>query len=257
LSGDLARVGSVYLGEQQLNHESLFIPPASNEVAAMALKLLKRQPAEQLAADALREAILTGAMKPGERLTEVELSEQFGVSRGTVRIALHQLGSDGLVVLTPYTGWSVIDFGPRDLWEIFTLRGSLESVAARLATEQLDAEGAAKLEKAAEELFAAAARSANTADIKRKDFALHRCIVELSNNGRLVNHYRMVEQQVRMFISSTYRPDAPRIVIEHHRPIVEAILRRKPKLAARLCEHHCTSEGELVLSQMPAVEPST
>jgi len=222
----------------------------------MALKLLKRQPAEQLAADALREAILTGAMKPGERLTEIELSEQFGVSRGTVRIALHQLSSDGLVVLTPYTGWSVIDFGPHDLWEIYTLRGSLESVAARLATEQLDAEGAARLEKAGEELFAAAARPGNTAEIKRKDFALHRCIVELSRNGRLVNHYRMVEQQVRMFISATYRTDSPRIVIEHHRPIVEAILRRKPKLAARLCEHHCTSEGELVLKKMSEMETS-
>jgi DNA-binding GntR family transcriptional regulator len=84
-------------------------------------------------------------------------------------------------------------------------------------------------------------------EIKRRDFALHRCIVELSGNVRLVNQYRMVEQQVRIFISTTYRPDNARVVIEHHRPIVEAIRRRRSKLAARLCEHHCISEGERLL----------
>jgi DNA-binding GntR family transcriptional regulator len=222
------------------------------ECAPMALTALKRQPAEQMAADALKEAILTGALKPGERLTEIVLSEQFGVSRGTVRIALHQLSGDGLVVLTPYTGWSVASFEPRDIWEIYTLRGSLEAMAARLASEQLDAEGAGRLEQVAEELFAAVRRNDEIAEIMRRDFVLHRCIVELSKNGRLLNHYRMVEQQVRMFISSTYTPRADMsIVIEHHSPIVEAILRRKPRLAARLCEHHCLSEGERILKLAP------
>lgn len=220
----------------------------------MALSVLKRQPAEQMAAEALKEAILTGAIKPGERLTEAVLAEQFGVSRGTVRIALHQVSSEGLIVLTPYTGWSAISFEAHDLWEIYTLRGSLESMAARLATEQLDANGAARLEKAAEDLYAAATGAADLSEVKRKDFALHRCIVELSHNSRIENHYRMVEQQVRMFISSTYRADHGSIIIEHHRPIVEAILRRKPRLAARLCEHHCISEGERLL-RLQAPEP--
>lgn len=215
----------------------------------MALTALKRQPAEQMAADALKEAILTGALKPGERLMEAELSEQFGVSRGTVRIALHQVSGDGLVVLKPYAGWSVMSFEPHDIWEIYTLRGSLEAMAARLASEQLDAGGADRLRKVSEDLFSAVRQKEDFAEIMRKDFALHRCIVELSGNSRLVNHYRMVEQQVRMFISSTYRGGPDRsLVIEHHRPLVEAILRRKPKLAARLFEHHSISEGERVLS---------
>ena len=218
----------------------------------MALTALKRQPAEQMAADALKEAILTGVLKPGERLTEAELSDQFGVSRGTVRIALHQMSGDGLVVLTPYTGWSVTSFEPHDIWEIYTLRGSLEGMASRLASEQLDTAGSDRLGQAAEELFSAVRQREDAAEIMRKDFALHRCIVELSNNGRLVNHYRMVEQQVRMFISSTYSEGPDRsVVIEHHRPIVEAILGRKPMLAARLCAHHCISEGDRVLSRQP------
>lgn len=213
----------------------------------MALSALKRQPAEQMAAEALREAILSGVLKPGERLTEVVLAEQFGVSRGTVRIALHQLSSDGMVTLIPYTGWAVVDFTPKDLWEVYTLRGGLESMAARLATEKLDREGASRLERVANDLFDAATNSMDVSEIKRRDFALHRCIVELSQNSRIEHHYTLVEQQVRMFISSTYRNDQNRIVIEHHRPIVEAILRRKPRLAASLCENHCLSEGERLL----------
>jgi DNA-binding GntR family transcriptional regulator len=87
----------------------------------------------------------------------------------------------------------------------------------------------------------------------RKDFALHRCVIELSKNGRLINHYRMVEQQVRMFISSTYSPGPDRsVVIEHHRPLVESIRRRKPRLAARLFAHHCISEGKRILSRQPS-----
>ena len=166
---------------------------------------------------------------------------------GTVRIALHQLSGDGLVVLKPYTGWSVMSFEPHDIWEIYTLRGSLEAMAARLASEQLDATGADRLTQVSEELFSAVRQSEDVAKVMRKDFALHRCIVELSNHRRLINHYRMVEQQVRMFISSTYSPGPVRtVVIEHHRPLVEAILRRKPKLAARLFAHHCISEGERI-----------
>lgn len=219
----------------------------------MALTVLKRQPAEQMAAVALKEEILTGAMKPGERLTEVDLAEKFGVSRGTVRLALHQLSSEGLVSLTPYTGWSVVDWKPGDLWEIYTLRGGLEAMAAKLATERHDAVGAARLEKVANDLFDSASKT-DVAEIKRRDFAFHRCIVDLSENRRLAHHYRLVEQQIRMFISSTYRPDNKRVVVEHHRPIMEAILRRKPRLAASLCERHCTSEGERVLRLLARAE---
>ncbi len=113
---------------------------------------------------------------------------------------------------------------------------------------ELNAAGAARLERVASDLFDSASK-ADVAEIKRRDFEFHRCIVDLSGNKRLAHHYRLVEQQVRMFISSTYRPDNKRVVVEHHRPIVEAILRRKPRLAAVLCERHCTTEGERLLDQ--------
>lgn len=216
----------------------------------MALTALKRQPAEELAAQALKESIIGGALKPGERLTEAALADQLAVSRGTIRSALHHLSSDGLVVLTPYTGWAVTTIGPHDLWEIFTLRGSLEGLAARLATERIDADGRDRLGDVRDAFFAACGRGDVAAAVEH-DFALHRCIVALSGNGRLVNQYRLVEQQIRFFINSTYEAATDiSVAIANHAPIVEAILAGRAIRAGRLGERHVRGEGERVLRLM-------
>ena len=61
----------------------------------------------------LREHILSGAVKPGARLTETPLAEQLGIARATLRISLHRLASEGIVVQIPYTGWQVVTLSPR------------------------------------------------------------------------------------------------------------------------------------------------
>ncbi len=218
----------------------------------MGLSALKRQPAEQLAAQALKESILAGDLKPGERLTEAALADQFAVSRGTVRTALHQLGKDGLVVLTPYTGWAVTTIGQQDLWEIFTLRSSLERLAARLAAERITDVGRARLIEVRDAFFDACQRLDWKAATEN-DFRLHSYIVELSGNGRLASHYLMVEQQVRLFINSTYESvPNPEIAIAHHAPIVDAILAGDGATAARLSEGHVLGEGERLFAMVPA-----
>lgn len=218
----------------------------------MTLTALKRQPAEQMAAQALKNSILAGEVKLGERLTEAALAEQFAVSRGTVRSALHQLSRDGLVVLKPYAGWSVATIDRRDLWEIYTLRSGLERLAARLAAERLTDLGRSRLIGARDVFFSACARSDLKAAIEY-DFALHQSIVELSENRRLASQYLMVEQQFRLFINSTYG-SAPNVsvAIAHHAPIVDAILAGDSTTAARLSEDHVLSEGERVTRLMAA-----
>lgn len=217
----------------------------------MGLSALKRQPAEQLAAQALKDSILAGDLKPGERLTEAALADQFEVSRGTVRTALHQLSKDGLVVLTPYTGWAVTTIGRQDLWEIFTLRSGLERLAARLAAERITAAGGKRLIEVRDAFFDACQRLDRKAATEN-DFRLHSYIVELSGNGRLAKHYLMVEQQVRLFINSTY-DSVPNmeIAIAHHAPIVDAILAGDGATAARLSEDHIIGEGERLFATVP------
>ena len=205
--------------------------------------VLKRS-AEAQATEILREQILSGNMRPGARLTEMQLAEQLEVSRATVRTALHQLAVEGLIVQTPYTGWSVMTLTAHDAWELYTLRASLEGLAARQATTALDAAGRAELERAFKRLSKASARGSR-AKTAEADFALHMTIIQLAGHQRLAQLYRLVEQQVRVSIASVNAllPDLSSI-IDQHQPIVDAILSGRADDAVRYAEAHNLTEGE-------------
>ena len=81
-----------------------------------------------VATDTLRQAIVTGALAPGAKLTETALANRMELSRGTVRAALHRLVSEGLVVQRPYAAWEVVSLTARDARELYTLRGALEVI---------------------------------------------------------------------------------------------------------------------------------
>jgi DNA-binding GntR family transcriptional regulator len=88
---------------------------------------------EWQAADRIRSHIIGGKLRAGARLLEMQLSEQLEVSRGTVRSALALLSREGLVQKVAFTRWQVSDTSITDAWELYTLRGPLEGLAARLA----------------------------------------------------------------------------------------------------------------------------
>src|SRR5215470_14673824 len=88
---------------------------------------------DRRAADQIRSHILEGVLPAGGRLLETQLSEELEVSRGTVRSALAQLAGEGLVQQVAFTRWEVSGASVSDAWEIYTLRGVLEELGARLA----------------------------------------------------------------------------------------------------------------------------
>jgi DNA-binding GntR family transcriptional regulator len=213
--------------------------------------VLKRS-AEAQATDLLRREIVKGAVVPGARLTEIKLAQKLGVSRATIRTALHQLTGEGLVVQTPYTGWAVMTLSAHDAWELYTLRASLEGLASRLAAQFLNNDGRAELQRAFKRLCDASSASSlqKTTDA---DFALHKTIVQLARHRRLAEQYRLVEQQVRVSIASTNAlvQDLSSIVGQHE-PIVDAILAGRAKEASRASEHHNMSEGERLREHLAA-----
>ncbi len=98
---------------------------------------------DRRAADQIRAHILEGVLPAGERLLETQLSEELEVSRGTVRSALAQLANEGLVQQVAFTRWEVSGTSTVDAWEIYTLRGALEGLGARLAAANVaEADGA-------------------------------------------------------------------------------------------------------------------
>jgi DNA-binding GntR family transcriptional regulator len=192
----------------------------------------------------LRESILSGVILPGARITEVQLAEETGLSRATIRAALHQLEKEGLTTLIPYTGWTVISLSSSDVWELYTLRSSFERLAARLIANNLDNVKTDTITRGFEVLADACERNDVNA-IADADFALHKKLIELSGHGRMLMQYEVIERQIRLFImSSDSLIQDSQEILNQHRPIIEAILSGNAEEAGRLSEHHNLSEGQ-------------
>lgn len=99
--------------------------------------LLERSTTQESVVDRLRYLILNHHFKSGERLVQSELAEQLGVSRTSIRGALHQLSAEGLVTISAYKGASVADFSISELDEIYSIRIALEGYAAFVAAHRI------------------------------------------------------------------------------------------------------------------------
>jgi DNA-binding GntR family transcriptional regulator len=202
------------------------------------------------AADVLREQILSGKLVPGQRITETALAAQLEVSRGTLRAALRALAHEGLIQQVAYTKWMLPEFSNSDAWELYTLRGTLEGMAARLAAQHRTENCVLALKAAFDRLIAAVAsrRHARVADA---DLALHKTIVSITGHQRLIDQYRLLEQQVRHYIvcSNALIMDLNQIASEHE-PIVQAIIAGNAEAAETLARDHNAPEVERAAAAM-------
>ena len=115
------------------------------------LNLDNYKPLRDVVFENLREAILEGKLKPGQRLMEVQLAEQLGVSRTPVREAIRKLELEGLVVMLPRKGAYVANMSLKDIMDVLEVRASLEGLAAYLAAERISDEDIKKLKDISEE----------------------------------------------------------------------------------------------------------
>lgn len=212
---------------------------------------VERKSAEQQAVDNLRRFILSGGAQPGARLTEAALAEQLGVSRATTRTGMQRLAAEGILVQVPYTGWQVASITADDAWELWTLRGSLEGLAARLVSQQRDEEARRAIAATMDDLRAAAA-SGDTDAVNDRDFAFHRAVVERARHARLMNQYIQVENQVRMVIaiSNQLLGDDLLAIVAQHAPMAEALLAGDPERAQREAWAHNESEGRKLVAHL-------
>ncbi|WP_438391905.1 GntR family transcriptional regulator [Caballeronia sp. DA-9] len=214
------------------------------------LSEVSKQSFDVQTANILRETIVSGRLEPNARLVEAKLTQQFKVSRGTVRAALQKLHNEGLVVQTPYTGWHVIAISAQDAWELHNLRRVLDGLAARLAAERIDADGSKRLEVAYQRLCQSC-ETTNHRAIANADFELHKLIVVLSGHRRLQEHYTLIEQQIRVFIASCddIYPDYRGIGLRHE-PLVRALMAGDADAAETLAKEHNATHGDALINRL-------
>ena len=102
------------------------------------IKLDSYKPLRELVCENIRQAIIDGTFSPGERLMEIQLADEMGVSRTPVREAIRKLELEGFVVMIPRRGTYVADISIKDINEVYEIRTSLDVLAAGLAAERIN-----------------------------------------------------------------------------------------------------------------------
>jgi DNA-binding GntR family transcriptional regulator len=154
---------------------------------------VRREATREKVCAAIREAIVTGRLRIGERLPELRLTREFRVSRAVIREALQQLAYEGLVEQNINRGAQVIDLTPEQLDEILHLRVLLEEEAVRLARERILPQDAARILQLAEDVEIA---RSEIEKYVQADLAFHRAIWQCSGNQTLQKHLTLLTAPV-------------------------------------------------------------
>lgn len=186
----------------------------------------------------LRQAILRGELKPGERLMEIQLANKLGVSRTPIREAIRKLELEGLVLMIPRKGAEVAEITEKNLRDVLEVRESLEVLAVQLACERMTPEVLEELKVAAKE-FEDVIATDDITNIAEADVKFHDVVYHATDNQRLIqllNNLReqMYRYRVEYLKKSTVRP---KIIREHEELIKHIENHDKEKAAENICKH--------------------
>jgi DNA-binding GntR family transcriptional regulator len=215
--------------------------------------VIQRKSSEVLATEALRAYVISGALPAGSKITETDLSERLGVSRITVRTALHKVASEGLIRQLPYRGWVVAGLTQSDIWELTTLRGAFEGMAVSLVLALPAPERRAALQPLLDDLSLACDQNDRKL-IADADFAFHAGLISLTKHQRLREHYDLIEHHVRRYIMAVNDETSIKEIKSQHDAIGKAILNGRSN-ARILIEEHSTLEGQRLQAAFVHVEP--
>lgn len=180
----------------------------------------------------LRDAILKGELKPGERLMEIHLAKELGVSRTPIREAIRMLELEGLAVTYPRRGAQVARMSEKDLDDVLEIREALDCLAATRACENMKSDDLREL-KGALELFEDAVSKRDTRVIVEADEAFHGVIYKASNNPRLMNILVNLKEQMYRFRFEYIKDEStyPTLLKEHEEIYNALSLKDKVKVA--------------------------
>lgn len=195
-------------------------------------------PLRDVVFNTLRQAILRGELKPGERLMEVQLANKLGVSRTPIREAIRKLELEGLVLMIPRKGAEVAQITEKSLRDVLEVRGALEKLAVELACEKMTDEEFAELKEAAQN-FKDVVNEKDVTKIAERDVKFHDVIYMSTDNQKLIQLLSNLREQMYRY-RVEYLKDAevfPQL-IEEHGEIIKALEKRdKNKAMEIMCRH--------------------
>jgi DNA-binding GntR family transcriptional regulator len=203
--------------------------------------------------ETIKEAILGGALRPLERISEADVATRLGLSRTPVREAFGLLAAEGLIVVVPQRGSFVSQLRIDDLLEIYQIRTPLECMAARIAAETMDEATLAELDwLVGAEAGLQGSRTAR--ESLQRNFEFHRLIIECVRNRRLKALVGQLQSQVhraRMLWPSTLRRLDE--TWKEHAELVSALRARDPDRAEQCMRTHLERARASTLDRMMPV----
>lgn len=210
-------------------------------------EIQSHRPLRELVYEELRNLILSGEIKPGTRMMEIELADSMGVSRTPIREAIRKLEKEGLVTIEPRKGAYVFTISMNDIVNILQIRGTLEGLAATLAATRIKEIELMKL-KEASQAFDRAVEEGNTKEMISNDTLFHHIIVEASGNDLLIKMVTDLQEIVLRFRYLYYKDfkRAEKMPPEHAN-ILRAIETGSGETARSAAEFHINSLRDMII----------
>lgn len=211
------------------------------------LKMDSYQPLRDVIFETLRKAIVSGDIKPGERLMEVSLAEQMGVSRTPVREAIRRLEAEGLVTMIPRKGTHVSELSVKDIMDVLEVRTVLDKLATDLAAKHIQPAQLKNLETVHKQYISCVEKDNMEGAIK-KDVEFHDIIYSASGNPRLVAVAASLREHIYRF-RVIYMSDnlIAENVLNEHEEILEALREAQNNVASNLAEKHIRNQMETII----------
>lgn len=218
------------------------------------LQMNEYLPLRDVVFETLRQAILRGELKPGERLMEIHLAQKLGVSRTPVREAIRKLELEGLVRMIPRKGAVVAEITISDLEDVLEVRLALEELAVKLACRSITEEQLAQMRRLSEE-FKKTLCGSDVGACAQADMKFHEAIYDATGNSRLVqilNNLR--EQMYRYRMEYLKDRQSHNILVQEHEEILDALQRRDEAKAVEVTNGHIQRQKEHIIDALNAKE---
>src|SRR5690606_27211091 len=208
--------------------------------------------------ESIRNAILAGRFRPGDRLPERELCEMTGVSRTLVREALRQLETERLIKVIPHRGPVVETITPEQADGIYRVREELEGLASQLFAERASPEQLDALKQAYQALQASHTQDDGLIQLKAKNYFYH-CLLDGAGNEALSNSLRLLNSQIMLLRSmSMSTPGRAGKSLAELQDLITALEKKDPRAARRAGTRHIRTAPAMamtLLEQTPTNEP--
>ena len=207
-------------------------------------------PLRDVVFNTLRQEILTGKLKPGERLMEIHLANKLGVSRTPIREAIRKLELEGLVIMIPRRGAEVAQISWKSLKDVLEVRRALDVLAIELACERMTQEELESLYHACES-FAEATKTKDTRKIAEADVAFHDMIVASTGNKRLIQLVNnLSEQMYRYRFEYIKDSNQHQMLVQEHKEMYQHIKNADKTEAANVVRKHIDNQEEAIIKQL-------